>query len=66
MLFSITALSALVLAAEPRPRGQPGFRIQVVDDQTGRGVPLVELATVNQIRSYTDSNGFGRVLPNQA
>ncbi len=38
----------------PRPRV---FRIQVVDEETGRGVPLVELRTVNQIRYVTDSNG---------
>jgi len=34
------------------------FRIQVVDDETGWGVPLVELRTVNQIRFVTDSNGI--------
>jgi hypothetical protein len=34
------------------------FRIQVVDDETGWGVPLVELRTVNQIRMVTDSNGI--------
>lgn len=33
------------------------FKIQVVDRQTGRGVPLVELWTVNNIRYFTDSNG---------
>jgi hypothetical protein len=33
------------------------FEIQVVDAQTGRGVPLVELRTVNQVRYYTDSHG---------
>lgn len=33
------------------------FKIQVVDEQTGRGVPLVELRTVNNIRYLTDSNG---------
>ncbi|MCR9295539.1 MAG: DUF4185 domain-containing protein [bacterium] len=33
------------------------FRITVVDDVTGRGVPLVELKTVNNIRYYTDSAG---------
>jgi hypothetical protein len=41
----------------PAPRPQP-FRIQVVEAGTGRGVPLVELKTVNQIRYYTDSNGI--------
>ncbi len=39
--------------ARPRP-----FRIKVVEAGTGRGVPLVELKTVNQIRYYTDSNGI--------
>ncbi len=34
------------------------FRIQVVDEETGWGVPLVELRTVNQIRFVTDSNGI--------
>ncbi len=41
--------------AAPRPRP---FRIQVVEEGTGRGVPLVELKTVNQIRYVTDSNGI--------
>jgi hypothetical protein len=31
--------------------------LQVVDDATGRGVPLVELRTVNNIRFVTDSAG---------
>lgn len=34
------------------------FCIQVVDEATGRGVPLVELKTVNDIRYYTDSAGI--------
>jgi hypothetical protein len=34
------------------------FAIKVVDEQTRRGVPLVELRTVNEIRSFTDSNGL--------
>jgi hypothetical protein len=40
-------------ASRPRP-----FRIEVVDRETGRGVPLVELRTVNEIRYVTDSNGI--------
>jgi hypothetical protein len=39
------------------PEGQEYFTITVADEQTGRGVPLVELRTVNGIRCYTDSNG---------
>lgn len=34
------------------------FGIRVVDSETGRGVPLVELSTVNQMRFYTDSGGW--------
>jgi hypothetical protein len=33
------------------------FHIQVVDELTGRGVPLVELETVNHVRYVTDSGG---------
>ena len=40
---------------DTRPRV---FRIHVVEEGTGRGVPLVELKTVNQIRYVTDSNGI--------
>ena len=42
-------------ADAPRPRV---FRIHVIEEGTGRGVPLVELKTVNQIRYVTDSNGI--------
>lgn len=34
------------------------FKIRVVDAATGRGVPLVELKTVNSLRFLTDSNGL--------
>lgn len=33
------------------------FKIVIVDEETDRGVPLVELRTVNQLRYVTDSNG---------
>jgi hypothetical protein len=49
---------ALAFAAEPVPHAGEYFRIQVVDGQTGRGVPLVELRTVNGIRCWTDSAGI--------
>ena len=48
---------AVVLAHAALAAADP-FRIQVVDDETGRGVPMVELQTVNNIRLYTDSNGI--------
>jgi hypothetical protein len=34
------------------------FAILVVDEATGRGVPLVELQTTNDVKHYTDSNGY--------
>src|SRR5690348_16144166 len=34
------------------------FGIEVVDDQTGRGVPMVELLTTTGTAYYTDSNGL--------
>jgi hypothetical protein len=34
------------------------FKIIVIDKETGRGVPLVELKTTNSIRYYTDNNGI--------
>src|SRR3712207_1535466 len=33
------------------------FKITVADEQTGRGVPLVELRTVSSVRYVTDSRG---------
>jgi hypothetical protein len=48
-----SALDEPVAAARPRV-----FRIRVVEEGTGRGVPLVQLKTVNQIRYVTDSNGI--------
>lgn len=34
------------------------FTITVVDDVTGRGIPLVEISLTNGWRDYTDSNGI--------
>ena len=34
------------------------FEVRVVDEETGRGVPLVELRTVHEIRYVTDSAGY--------
>jgi len=45
------------LSAQAPPENR-FFQIQVVDDATSRGVPLVELRTVNEVRHYTDSNGI--------
>ena len=42
---------------QAEPPSSAWFAIRVVDEETGRGVPLVELETVNHLRFYTDSNG---------
>ena len=47
-----------VLSLLAQPEAATYFTIRVVDEQTGRGVPLVELRTVNGIRLFTDSNGI--------
>src|SRR5262249_22515328 len=51
---AIVLVGSFLLAAELEYRP---FAITIVDEETGRGVPLVELQTVNNIRYYTDSNG---------
>lgn len=53
-------LTSLVLAAAllPAQADEKPFRITVVDDRNGAGVPLVELRTVNGIALYTDSKGI--------
>lgn len=56
MTTSFIGVSSLLLAMAAGPGDY--FGIQVVDEATGRGVPLVELRTVNNIRYVTDSNGF--------
>ncbi len=50
----------LVIAVASTALAAPNdyFRIHVVDEQTGRGVPLVKLRTVNDVAWYTDSNGL--------
>jgi hypothetical protein len=49
----ITAILGLILIASPQ-----GFAIKVVDEQTGRGVPLIELKTTDSARYWTDNAGL--------
>ena len=68
--FILAAVSAGVLSLE---RGHPAiaalsssesqlqdpcFAVKIIDDVTGRGVPLVELKLTNAVRYYSDSNGI--------
>lgn len=57
-LFLLLLLPCISTAFAAPPLSGQFFRIQVVDQDTGRGVPLVELRTVNNIRLYTDSAGM--------
>jgi hypothetical protein len=52
-------LRYLLSAASLFPHGLPAapFVLQVVDEATGRGVPLVQLKTVNDVDYWTDSAG---------
>lgn len=48
-------LLARLALAEDRPRP---FAIHILDSQTNRGVPLVELKTVSNVTLWTDSAGY--------
>ena len=50
--------AALLLQTGTAARSDAPFVVRVVDDATGRGVPLVELRTVNEVKYYTDSGGI--------
>lgn len=55
MIYSVCLLlSTITLGAQDSTEY---FKITVLDDQTNRGVPLVELKTVNHCSYYTDSAG---------
>jgi hypothetical protein len=45
--------------AKPEGPAVPYFRITVVDEATGRGIPLVRLRTANSVEYWTDSAGVG-------
>src|SRR4051812_49957638 len=58
----VLLVSLFAPGANPAPpqASDPGryFAIEVVDDQTGRGVPMVELQATYGGRYYTDSAGL--------
>ncbi|MGE5610107.1 MAG: hypothetical protein ACM359_12705 [Bacillota bacterium] len=58
MRFPALLMIVCLLCAAASPAPHSYFQIQVIDDQTQRGVPLVELETVNNQRYITDSNGI--------
>ncbi len=50
--------SAATRSHEPDLLANQVFQIKVVDQQTGRGVPLIELKTTNHLSYVTDSGGI--------
>lgn len=51
-------LATLLLVPTLAGAAEGFFEIKVVDDVTGRGVPLVELETTNNVKYVTDSSGL--------
>jgi len=58
MRATAVVLVGLICAGLAVGQSSEYFAIRIVDDQTGRGVPLVELKTTNETTYYTDSNGI--------
>jgi hypothetical protein len=56
----LVALASLLISTAAACGAVP-FGIQVVDDESGRGVPMVELETVNRVRYVTDSAGLAAI-----
>ena len=57
--FALLALAGAATCSHAAPADY--FRVTIVDQDTGRGVPLVELKTSNEVRYFTDSNGIAAV-----
>jgi hypothetical protein len=58
MRVFITAFLGFAFSGLAIAQASQYFTIRIVDEQTGRGVPLVELKTTNETTYYTDSNGI--------
>ncbi|MBA2117643.1 hypothetical protein [Bremerella alba] len=66
VMILASLLLAIVIHAMLSAQGLPTqrsvatspFGIQVIDEATGRGVPLIELRTTNEIRLVTDNAGW--------
>lgn len=56
LIFWLAGSSVTAIAQE-----SDYFSIKVVDEATGRGVPLVELETIHHLRFFTDSNGLAAI-----
>jgi hypothetical protein len=59
--ISAFLLCALLLAIFTSPAKTAPFAIKVIDETTGRGVPMIELETVSHVAYVTDSNGYAAI-----
>ncbi len=57
MRFSLAVCCYLALCLTSAWAGERPFELRVLDAETGRGVPLVEVETTNRIKYVTDSAG---------
>src|SRR5262245_30939669 len=57
-MMILFAFQVVTLVSTGKVLASEYFKITLVDEQTGRGVPLVGLETVNHARWWTDSNGI--------
>ncbi|MBS0204061.1 MAG: hypothetical protein JSS49_14240 [Planctomycetes bacterium] len=62
LAYPVLTMALLALTVTPLLAAAPdAFGVRVVDDETGRGVPLVELRSVHDIRYVTDSAGYAAI-----
>ena len=57
IIATVTFVGGMIARSLAAEAQESFFRITVIDEQTERGVPLVELTTVNGVRHVTDSAG---------
>src|SRR5687767_10154143 len=60
---AVVASIVIHAATSSQAAGAPAvpFGVQVADESTGRGVPLVELETTSKLRYVTDSAGYAAI-----
>ncbi len=62
MIARVAGAALVIFALIARGRGAgPVFGIRVTDETTGRGVPLIELETVNRVGYVADSAGYAAI-----
>src|ERR1051325_2758518 len=58
LVYLMTFCSTTGAAEVTKPLAERHFVIEIADEQSGRGVPLVELRTVSNVRFWSDSGGL--------